>query len=793
MNYKDLLNRYAKPFQTTVFAVISLIIIKTAFQLIVISSGLRWLSADDYCRTVISYDWLQHPKLFGGVWLSMHFWINGLFMAVFRDLTLAPIFANTFFSILTIVYFYLLIKKVFNKTTAYISCLVFAVFPFQVWLSSSAMPESIFFFFAIAGCYYFLLWYESIGAPSLGLASTQKENNAQKEYGLQGKTSYLIYSAALMGFGNLLRYEGWLFSISLILLTGLLSYRKFKLKKTFFKNTALSFISIITILWWLYQNHADYNDAFFFIKETTRIFKGLNGAGFWQRLVQYPFFVFYIAPVTTVLGLRKIYLTLRNKKNGFNGNFSLLKIFLLFNLVELALLMLIGILGSGGTNLISRYVVVNSIMLFPFAVWQLLDLRKYIAFTAIAVLILVNVVWSFYYQQAYREDTYEVADLTKRLIERNYFEQNDKIYFEMTEGYYDIYPLQVISDEPWRFNSDTIPAYFPPRIPAKKQSVKKRADDQQKLNILELRKFLEEKKIKLFIARSDLLIDKINKLSYKNEQIGDYHIFYLSEGKLSFKKGNSADYENHNPDSAFSSSKYYTPNVISFDKKIILRDFRIDNSNLGLNPQTVTLNWQIPDIDLLDSLDTEDDEFGRYKVKIELASVTTDSVAYDTYMNIFSERIVEEFFETEEIKNILIFKPFALLNYSKKMKFTPFESGLYEMRLKVIDSDQKRELPIYKGDSIYVYVPEPDQDGDTVIQVDIKLSQAKLRKYREYFLKKPFFPLGRIIAIFPNVNYTDMLKKSKELSQIIVRNGLMLPFLQRYQGDQFLNVVFNYF
>jgi hypothetical protein len=212
-----------------------------------------------------------------------------------------------------------------------------------------------------------------------------------------------------------------------------------------------------------------------------------------------------------------------------------------------------------------------------------------------------------------------------------------------------------------------------------------------------------------------------------------------------------------------------------------------------LNPQTVTLNWQIPDIDLLDSLDTEDDEFGRYKVKIELASVTTDSVAYDTYMNIFSERIVEEFFETEEIKNILIFKPFALLNYSKKVKFTPFESGLYEMRLKVIDSDQNRELPIYKGDSIYFYVPEPDQEGDTVIQVDIKLSQAKLRKYRENFLKKPFFPLGRIIAIFPNVNYTDMLKKSKELSQIIVRNGLMLPFLQRYQGDQFLNVVFNYF
>ena len=75
---------------------------------------------------------------------------------------------------------------------------------------------------------------------------------------------------------------------------------------------------------------------------------------------------------------------------------------------------------------------------------------------------------------------------------------------------------------------------------------------------------------------------------------------------------------------------------------------------------------EIPDIDILDSLDTEDDEFGRYKVKIELTSVTTDSIAYDTYMNVFSERNVEEFFETEEIKNILIFKPFAMLNYLRK-------------------------------------------------------------------------------------------------------------------------------
>ena len=82
--------KYGKYFTSAAAAIISLIVIKTVFQIIVIKSGLRWLSADDYCRTVISYDWLQHPKVWGGVWLALHFWINGLFMYIVHKLVLAP-------------------------------------------------------------------------------------------------------------------------------------------------------------------------------------------------------------------------------------------------------------------------------------------------------------------------------------------------------------------------------------------------------------------------------------------------------------------------------------------------------------------------------------------------------------------------------------------------------------------------------------------------------------------------------------------------------------------------------
>lgn len=773
--YNRVKSKVLSYFNKAIYALLLLIVIKTTFQIVVIKSGMRWLSADDYCRTVISYEWLKDPKIFSGVWLSLHFWINGLFIAIFKDLTLSPVIANTLFSLLTLIYFYLILERIFNKTIAFLSALLFCVFPFQVWLSASGMPESIFFFFVTAACYYLLLWYSDFS----------KNLNSRKAL------IYLLICSILLSISNLLRYEGWLFSLTLVILTVILSYKKVRLNKILFLNFGISFISLLTAFWWLYLNFKDHGDPFYFIKETTRIFEYLNNAGFWQRFVQYPFFVVYIAPLTTLLGLRKIYLTVRNKRNGFTGNFSLLRIFLLFNLIELVLLMLTGILGSGGTNLISRYIVLNSILLFPFAIWQLIEFRNYIAVSSITALILLNVIWNFYYQQAYRDDTYEVANLTKRLIERNYFEPDEKIYFEMTEGYFDLYPLQVISNSPFIFNSDTIPSAFPVAPSSKRISQKKRNEEQQKLNILELRKFLENKKIKLFIARSDLLIDKLQKLSYKSEQIGDYRIFYLSDKKLKYKKGSNAD---NSPQDVNNTIKKLPPNTVSFDKKLILKDYRIDNTNFGLNPQTITLQWQIADMSLLDSLASGDDDFGRYKVKLALTSPETDSTAYDTYSNVFSERNVEEFFETDEIKNILIIKPFALLNYSRRIKLSPFESGLYDLKLSLIDADNNKEMAIYKGDSLFVDKPDTASDpvSDTT-RADYKLKLTKYKKYRENYLRNPYYPLGKIIAMFPNANYNEIIKKSKDVSMILFRNGIMLPFLQRYQGDNFLNVVFNYF
>lgn len=767
------LRKYITDFYNSRLAVIGgLIVFKLVFQLIIIQSGLRWLTADDYSRTVISWDWLQNPRIYSGVWLSPHFWLNGLFIGLFGDLTLGPVIANTFFSVLTLVYLYLLLEKVFTKEIAFISCLIYCVFPFQVWLSASGMPEPVFFFFVTACVYYFMLWYKHI-----------YEQNSWR---------YLVAASVSIALANMFRYEGWFFTAALIILTCVLSYIRLRLTRKFYINAALSLISAVTILWWLWLNYSDYNDPFFFIKETTKIYAGLSNAGFIQRAIQYPFFIFYIAPLTTVLGLWKIIQVIRNKRNGFQGNYSLLRIFLLFNLVELLLLMLSGVSGSGGTNMISRYIVMNAILFFPFAIWQLTDLKKYLVIGGAAVLIIVNIVWSFYFQQAYREDTYEVADLTKRLIEKNYFQPDDKIYFEMVPGYFDIYPLQVISNNPARFNTDTIPTYFAMDPPSSKKTNKKnREEEQLRLNILEVRKFVEEKKIKLFIVRSDLIIDKLKKLSYKSEQIGDYHIFYIAESKINYKRGFSGDSTGKSIELPVTDNKF-EPDEISFDKKLVLREFRIDNSNFGMNPQTITLRWQIADANIFDSLNTETEEFGRYKVRLELTPLDNDTIAYDTQANIFSERNVEEFFETEEIKNILILKPFAMLNYSVKFKSSPFESGLYDVQLSIYDALHNSVLPVYIGDSVFIHKRNFVTENDTV-KVDSLAIMKKVIAHREKFIKKPYYPIGRIIAMFPNVNYNALMKKSSDLSQVIIRNGFMLPFLNRYQGDHMLDIVFTYF
>lgn len=718
---------------------------------------------------------MKEPKIYSGVWLSPHFWLNGFFMFFIKDIMIAAGLVSVIFSAISLYYFYKVIEISFNKQVAIISSVIFCVFPFQAWLSMSGLPESTYFYFIIAGIYYFIRWYQT---------------NLSRD---------LILSAVMFALSNGFRYEGWLFSFTLIALTILVSffprrenvYEEFPTESltdkrfnfgSIAKNFLLSCISLITIIWWLLQNYFDNGDALFFMKETAKIYDQFNNAGFLQKLVQYPTFIFYIAPLTTVFSFKVIYDNIKSKGLSFE------KLFVLFNILQLLLLMSQGLIGTGGTNMISRYIVINAILLIPLAVKQALEFRKLFASLALSSFIIVNVIWCFYFPQPYREDTFEVGYLLKGLIENKSIAENENVFFEEDPGYLDIWAIKSLSNHPDKI----VQGIFPISKQQEKSKKRKNKLTDEELNILEIKNYLEKNNISTAIVRSDGYSDKLRKLSLKNEQIGDYQIFYLKEQTSNLNDSNVSSF----------AKKINSPEdnseLINFGQVIGLSNFAIDNTNFGLNPQTVTLEWTATNEGLLDSIDFENLQFERYKSLIKIINPDNDSSVYTISSKIFSERNIEGLVENNNIKNIIVLKPFALLMYSRKQGKSPFDGGIYNLELSVLDSKTKNELLIYRG--TVPYKRERTVFKDTVISTNnnpaVKTDTGKIsEKFAVTNIDSVNynFPLANIIAMFPDSDYNKIAAKKSEFVRITLTHSLQYIFSQRYQADHVLNWVFTYF
>lgn len=764
-NFKDYFNKFIS---SSVLLIVSLLIVKVLFQIIILSSGYRWLSADDYCRTIKSYEWLQNPEISAGVWLTPHFWLEGFFMLFIKDLFWASLVVNFIFSFFSLIYFYKAVELAFNKFIAYFSTLIFCFFPFQVWLSLSGLPESIFFFFVTAGIYYFLKWKKS-----------------------GGQNSYLILCAISFALSNCFRYEGWLFSFTFVFLVALDFFKDRKISKEFIKNILIASISGITIIWWLIQNYIDHKDVMFFAKETTKIFVQFDKSSFFQRLVQYPTFILYIAPFTTVFGFKKIYDAFRGQNNEKSN--VLIKYFALFNLIQLLILIVHGMMGTGGTNMISRYIVMNALLFVPFAIQQCYEIKKYIAIPILAGFIIINIIWSFYYPQPFREDTFEVGNLLKNQFEKEYVKPDGKVYFEEVDGYFDIWAIKTLSNSPDKFqlgNLDTLIAQNKRKLNEKNSEIKaksrlKKQDDG--INILDVKTYLEDTKIQIAIVRSESFNEKLKKLSLKNEEIGDYKIYYIT------------DRSNYLNDSTFSifktkiiSLKENTEQV-NYNKTLAIKKFEIDNSNFGLNPQTITLEWGATDQNIIDSLDYANFDFERYKSIVNIKPVDKDTVVFSIENRIFSDRNIEDLIDYNNVRNIVVLKPFALLQYSSQFGRPPFESGVYSLELKLHDTKSNKDMVLYRGDSLYKYEAQIVNDTAKLRGADSLKNITKKVVLPKDSIPKGFV-MGTVIAMFPNTDYNKLVKKSStDIYQVLMKNGLQVFFSQRYQGDHFLNWVFNYF
>lgn len=742
-------------------SIVTILVIKILFQLIVSLSGYYWLSSDDFCRTVKSFEWLQKPEISSGVWLSPHYWVNGFVMIFIKDLFLAASTTNFIFSAFTAIYFFKLIDKVADRKTAYISSLVFVFFPFQVWLSISGLPESVYFFFVIAGVYYFILWRQD-----------------------SRKYKFVFFSALMFAFSNMFRYEGWLFSITFVILTAYASFTDYGFGKRFRIHVLISLVSLLTIIWWLLLNLKDTGNMFAFAIETNKIYEDIGAAKMLQRAVQYPVFIFYIAPVTSILALKIVWECIKNLiKSRFIGNVSLLNLFILFNIIELLLLMFQGLIGTGGTNMISRYIVINALLFVPLSVIQIFRFSKTAASLLFTVIIIGNIIWSFYYPVPFREDTYETGKLIRNRIEKNFIKAPEKVYFEEVEGYYDVFAVQTVSNNPSHFILGSLPAEFHPPDKSKRKKSDKTPEE---LNILDIKSFFEKNSIVLAVVKSDGYAEKLRKMKFKNEEIGDYKIFYIKDIESNINDSAITLFSESVPDMKDN------PDLINFNKTLAIKDFSVDNTNFGFNPQTVTINWMTVSKNILDSIDYDNLGFDRYSAVIEIRTEEKDSVVYRENRRIFSERNIEDLIENNRVRNIIVIKPFALIYYSKRTSSFPFESGVYNLYVKVHDSKRNKDLIVYRGDSLYT--PElPDS-----LKTKNPQDSIKTKSRQEHLLQKPKYQnaynLGNIIAFFPNTNLEKIVTKTGvSFYRIITRNGLQVFFSQRYQADNFLNYVFTYF
>lgn len=739
---------------------ILLVFIKTLIQLSLFQSGYKWLSADDFCRTVKSFEWMQKPELHSGVWLSGHFWFNGIAMLFIKNLFIAATTVNIVFSTLTLFFFYNVIEICFDKRTAFFSSLIFCVFPFQVWLSISGLPESIYFFFVIAGIYFFIRWKTS-----------------------DGNRLFLFAGALMFMFANMFRYEGWLFSIVFVFFVAFEYRKEKKFSKEITKNVLISLISVVSILLWLVLNYIDYKDIFYFAKETNKIYEDYSSVKYLQRFVQYPTFLFYIAPITTILSIKVAWdfaISVFSKKNGFD---KAMLYFAMFNMLELTLLMIQGLAGTGGTNMISRYIVINALLFLPFAVYQIFKFRKALVVSYLIIIILVNYIWCYYFPQSFRADTIETGLLLKNQIEKN-ITKDEKIYFEEVEGYYDVFAIQALSNNPSKFVLGNFPLI---KTEEKKTKKKKARLSDEELNILDLKNYFEKNKISMAVVKSDSYVEKLKMMSLKNEEIGEYKIFYIKNIESNLNDSTISIFAKN------INSLEKNPDLINFNKTIAVKDIKIDNSNFGFNPQTITIEWSAVNKNIIDSIDYENFDFDRYNAIIDIKSVDNDSLVYSESKRIFSDRNIEDLVFYNDVRSIIVLKPFAVIFYSRRMNNYLFESGVYNLSLRVYDSKKKNDLVLYRGNSLY----RPENAGvkDTTVN---KLTDSIKVKTRDIPIKKDSilfsYNLGNIIAMFPNTNIEKLAKKTNvNFYRIITQNGLQVFFSQRYQGDNFLNFVFNYF
>jgi hypothetical protein len=177
----------------------TIVLAKTALQLVLWVVGFSAYGADDFSRTLSADYWLFFKRLYfgwtgwiglsGSGWLPFPDYLFGLALAVHRDLFVTPRLLNLVISAILVVAVYLLGRDLFGRTAGLLAAALVAFQPWQVWLGVSGMTSdlsSIALMVGFAVCV--VRWLQS------------------------QRPGTLLWAAAFLGISNGFRFENWIFS-----------------------------------------------------------------------------------------------------------------------------------------------------------------------------------------------------------------------------------------------------------------------------------------------------------------------------------------------------------------------------------------------------------------------------------------------------------------------------------------------------------------------------------------------------------------------------------------------------
>lgn len=499
--------------------VLSVILAALLILILSLFKTVNWFplfDGDSCSRILAAWEWAKNPTLkpLFDIWLNLQFWIVGLGLRFYPDPLIMPVMVNTVFFLGSVSLLFLLTVELFPQYAAagVLAAGIAAFHPFFLWMGLSGLDVHIFYFFTVAGVFFWV------------------------KYVKEREDSFIFLAAASFSLGTAVRYEAWIFAFifSCLVLKELFLHIKERKAFSWFLFSCLITAWVFIIYWLIAQKiyHGEY--LFFLFRQYNRVASepvsvGVNTGEIFRNFLARSFrFLPKAVTLFAVFGMIRIS---RAKRENYHLT--------LFTVIPYIILMALFVFGLRG-SWIEKSIGISFLFLLPFCGFTLCSLfsaRNQEIQVAIVSLLIGAYLWFNLNHNAYNprlslpcaglERSYarQCAMVLRSLYHAEELKANDKVLLEQPlsgSNIYDGYFIRVIAPDliAW----DRKPDYmFKDR-----QTFLSIEDNPSKLElpVRALREFLEKGNFKVIISVSEKTKSSLTDLMNKALAIGGYS-FYI--------------------------------------------------------------------------------------------------------------------------------------------------------------------------------------------------------------------------------------------------------------------------